>query len=943
MKKLGKFTLFSVCMLAFMCSLIFSQSQGTGAIRGTVATPDGEILPGVEITLSSPNLIGGNQSVVSNDGGRFRFVALLIGTYTVEARLMGFTPQRRDNIRLSVGETLTVDFALEIGGIEEEITVISKAPMIDIKDSQIATTEMDYEFLQKIPSGRSMRSQLKFAPGVYGASHASAFGSSESLSNNFMIDGVKVNSPEAGEAEVSIDFDSVEEMKVMGIGAPAEYGGYSGVVVNVVTKSGGNKLRGLFNFFLRRPGWHSENWGDYVDEEGEQYLLRDSWMEAYDFHANLGGPIMKDKLWFYVSGKYVWDKQHIIDYEGPTEDAWVYHVMGKLTWQADSKNRFGFILERNADQINNIEAGPWQAPEATPSEGAQQWFFNANYLHIFSDTTFLEAKFGGYDQKGGINLKSDDPAHFDFENEYLSGNFWEYWDFPRQRLQLNTSVSHHAEDFIGGSHDFKFGVEVERSTLTNARGYAGGVFYEDYGDEPYYMFAYDGYSAKPTTVRVSGFVQDSWTIGDRLTINPGLRINHVRGSLPSPVGTVFKPKLGIAPRLGITYDVFGDHSTALKIHYGKYYHGIMGMFYLHFQPQGDFSSSVWGPVMTMWDEEEFADTGEHLDGWPFPDDEYVLEFTDVWEDKYTMDPNLKMAYMNQFVVGIERELGKDIAVGASFIYRTNHDFMDRVNITGEWVPVQWTNPYETDGKTYTVYERINPGDNNFYVTNPKEGEDYGAAFPDIVGFTPTRKYRGLEFTFDKRYSNGWQLQASYVNGKSWGSDDNTWGEYADNRTSSLGASTKYGNPNFQINAEGRLGFDPTHMLKIMGSIDVPVVDVSLGFYYSFMSGITYNKNIMLPGDIDSDPVSWGNEVYIYADEKGSYRYPSQHNLDLRVEKFLKIGNYRLGILIDLFNVLNDSTEDDYETYMDPWSDYQFGHVWGLVSPRTFRAAIRFEF
>ena len=127
------------------------------------------------------------------------------------------------------------------------------------------------------------------------------------------------------------------------------------------------------------------------------------------------------------------------------------------------------------------------------------------------------------------------------------------------------------------------------------------------------------------------------------------------------------------------------------------------------------------------------------------------------------------------------------------------------------------------------------------------------------------------------------------------------------------------------------------------SVDIPVVDFSLGFYYSFMSGMTYNKNIMLPGDIDSDPVSWGQEVYIYADEKGSYRYPSQHNLDLRVEKFLKIGNYRLGILLDLFNVLNDNTEDDYETYMDPWSDYPFGHVWGLVSPRTFRAAIRFEF
>ena len=174
MIKKGKAFVIFICSLAFLCLSIYPQSQGTGAIKGTVATPEGEVLPGVEVTLSSPNLIGGNQSVVSNAAGKFRFVALLIGTYAVEARLVGFKPQKRDNIRLSVGKTLTVDFALEIGGIEEEITVISEAPMIDVKDSQMATTEMDYKFLQKIPSGRSMRSQLKFAPGVQGASHPSS-------------------------------------------------------------------------------------------------------------------------------------------------------------------------------------------------------------------------------------------------------------------------------------------------------------------------------------------------------------------------------------------------------------------------------------------------------------------------------------------------------------------------------------------------------------------------------------------------------------------------------------------------------------------------------------------------------------------------------------------------------------------------------------------------
>jgi len=912
MKRFWKISLLTLCVLIFLCSMVQAQSEGTGAIVGKVTSPDGEILPGVEVRLSSPDLIGGDQATITNNSGRYRFVALPRGIYSVEARLQGFTPQKREDIRLSVQMTLTVDFVLEVGALTESIEVIGTAPTIDVKDSQTATTEMPKEFLEKIPSGRSMRSQLKFAPGVFGSSHPSVYGSSQSLSNNFMIDGVKINSPEAGEAEVSLDFDSIEEMKVMGIGAPAEYGGFAGAVVNTLTKSGGNDLSALFTFFMQHQSWHSANWGN-----NEDLIIKD-WDAEYGFHLNIGGPIIRDNLWYYISGKYERFKIHIEDFEGPTEYGYEARVLGKLNWQIDQNNRFTGWFGYQKDPVFNIEAGPLTAPESVPVDQRWQTYWNASFLHVFSDVTFLEAKFGGYFQRMNLELQSDNPAHFDLATEELSGNFWEYWEGPRERYQINTSVSHHAEEFIGGSHDFKFGAEVEISPLANRRGFPGGKFYYDLDGEPYIMAMYDGYAAEPTTNRVSAFIQDSWTIGDRLTINPGIRINHVRGNLPDPLGAVYKPKLGIAPRLGITFDLFGDHSTALKAHYGKYYHGIMGMFYLHFQPQGTYAEYFW------------------------EDGEWVLDFEDVWEDKYTVDPDLKMAYMNQYVVGFERELGRDISIEASFIHRTNHDFMDRVNITGEWEPVQWTDPYF--GKTYTVYQRLNPGENQFYITNPKEGEDYGAAFKDIVGFTPTRKYTGFEITFNKRYSNRWQLQASYVYGKATGSDDNAWGEYAENRTSSLGASTKYSNPNYQINAVGPLSHDPRHMLKIMGSYNIPVIDVNLGFYYSYLDGTRYNKNIMLDEEIDPDAVSWSHAVYIYADPKGTYKYKGQHNLDLRLEKFFRISNkYRVGVLVDIFNALNDDTVTDVETAVDPWSEFPFGYVWGIRGPRQFRAGFRFEF
>jgi len=910
MVKSLKSILIFFCTLAFISLPLFSQSQDYGVIIGNIATPDGEALPGAEVTISSPKLIGGSQSAITNANGEFRFIALPPGDYTAEARLQGFTPQKIEDIRLTIGSTLTLTFTLNVGTLEETVEVIGVAPTIDVKDSQTATTEMSNEFLQKIPSGRSMRGQLRLAPGVHGES---SFGSSESLANNFMIDGVKVNSPEAGEAEVSMDYDTIEEMKIMGLGAPAEYGGFSGAIVNTVTKSGGNDFSTLLTFYLQMPKWHSDNWGNNSE------LIRKDWDEAYNAHFNFGGPIIKDKLWFFTSGLYDYWHLHIDDYDGLTEYGDEYRINGKFTWQPNSGNRFTVMLEWNKDTINNFEAGPFSAPEAVPSDRARQYYFNASFLHIFSDTTFLEAKFGGYDQDGKIDIKDMSAApHFDLATEYLSGNFWEWWEFPRQRLQLNTSISHHADDFLAGTHDFKFGVEIERSPLRNARGYPGGALYLDYNGEPYIKVTYGGYAAEPTSQRISGFVQDSWTIADRLTINPGLRINNWRGYLPSfDPEPAFAPKMGIAPRLGITYDVFGDHSTALKAHYGKYYHGLMGMFYLHLEPQGTYSE------------------------WFYEDGDWVLDFEDPWVDKYKVDENLKMAYMNQYVIGIEREIIKDVSAGINFIYRTNHDFIDRVNITGEWEQVSYTS--DLTGETYQVYERLNPGDNNFILTNPKTGEDYGQAFEDIVMVDPTRNYRALELTLNKRYSNGWQFSASYVYSKAWGTDDNTWGEFGDSRTSSLGASTKYSNPNYQINIEGPLSIDPTHVLKLMGSYNVPVIDVGIGFYYSFATGSPYSKNLWLDDEIDPDPVSWGDAVIFYAEPKNRYRLPSQHNLDLRIEKFFNFGRFRFGALVDIFNALNSDTITSKENTIDPWSDYQFGYVWGIRSPRTFRLGFRLEF
>ena len=921
MKNAGR--IFCILFLLLMISYgpALPQSQQSGVIEGRVTTAEGEPLPGVEVTISSPALIGGGQSAITNDRGRYRFVALLPGVYAAEAKLSGFNPQKKEDVRVRVGETLTVDFVMTVSKLEATIAVIGQAPLIDVKDSQTAVTVMENEYLQQIPSTREMRDQLGLAPGVSGES---AFGASESLANSFLIDGVRINSPEAGEAEVRLDYDSIQEMKIEGVGANAEYDGFGGVVVETVTKSGGNTFGGLFDFYLQPQAWNSSN-------TNNPDLKRQEFDEVETVHFNLGGPVIKDKLWFFSSGKYYRSKVHNRVYEPGGELRIQPRTMGKLTWQMNADNRLMGFLEYSHVERSNIEASPFQAPESTPSRRGHQFLFNAQYIHIFSASTFLEAKFGGYIQKETWILPQGDiPPHYDLATNYLSQNYWEYWDIPRSRFQINTSVSHHADDFIKGSHDFKVGVEFESSWLRNKRGYPGGKLYYDLAGAPYYLWGWGGYNAEPRTQRIDGFIQDSWSLSDRIKINPGLRVDSWRGTLQN-MGTVFKPKLGIAPRLGITIDPLGDHSTAIKLHYGKYYHGIMGMFYLHLNPEGDMSFSIWGPALA---EKQGLPPGTYGDQW-------VLQWIQRWDPKtYTVDPNLKMTYMNQYTVGVEREILKDLSAGATFIYRTNHDFIDRVNLTGRWEPVQWTDP--VSGGTYNVYKRLNPGENQFLITNPEGGKNYGAGFPNIVGFTPARNYAGIEFSLTKRFSNNWQLQVSYVLSKAWGSDDNAWGEYAERRTSSLGASTLWSNPNYQINADGRLTIDPTHIFKIVGSFVLPL-DITVGAYYSFITGNNYNKYIRLPDYIDSDPVAfYARGVTILAGKLGSFRYPSQHNLDLRVEKAFNLGRTRMGALLDIFNVFNSGTITNVEQTVEPWG-VPFGYVWEIRQPRSFRAGFRVTF
>jgi hypothetical protein len=883
MKKLR--TLFSfLVILLVVTSFVYSQSKETGALKGTVKLEDGNPVPGVLVKISSVVIVASTKTTITNEAGNYRFAGIQPGVYTLSATLEGFATAKQTGVKVSIGKTFTIDLSMKQGRITEEVVVVGKSALVDVKGSSTATVEMTTEFLQNIPNSQFTADAVNLAPGV---TSDVAYGAADGTGVAYQIDGVDVSDPAGGTAWVFLDYNVVEEVSVSGIGAPAEYGNFSGVIFNTVTKSGTNQFKGYTEFLYQGKEWNSENSDDPDFAPGK--------VKFYSIHMDVGGPIIKDKLSFFISGLYHREIETLsgTDYD---RDYWQPKGFAKLTWQPGTKTRINSFVEYDKYNGKGRSGGATTEEIATVRQVSPEIVGSFSLQHLFSDYTFMETKlayfWGYYDliPNGGPDIS----GHYDYATGWETVNSTWFYRGDRTRLQANAAVTHHADNFIKGSHDFKFGAEFIGTTQRDRYGYNNGAYYGDWYGEPYWRIEYEGYDIKADMSTFTLYAQDSWSIGDRFTINPGVRMDLSWGGVDDIPGNEFKTRPAIAPRLGFTWDIFGDHSTAIKGHWGRYY-------------EGAYIYTVTSISTAKSDYREYYWDGEWVEDYVFPGG----------NSQYIMDDKLNQAYMDQWTIGIERELMKDLSVSATYISRKNFDHILPLNITGEYARDTYTDP--TTGKTFNVWTQTNSrADNIYLITNPKKG-----AMP-WVEFTPYRKYTGIELLLNKRFSNKWQLMASYVYSKAEGNINN-------NQATGAGYNATFENPNNQINAEGTLSSDYTHMLKIQGSIILPL-DINFNINFQLISGPTYTMQVRLPRSVDPD------RTYIYAETRGSNRYPTSKNLDLRLEKTVKFGKVKVGLLLDVFNVFNEGIVNWYQTLATNFED-----VRGIKNPRAFRAGLRFWF
>jgi hypothetical protein len=597
-----------------------------------------------------------------------------------------------------------------------------------------------------------------------------------------------------------------------------------------------------------------------------------------------------------------------------------FRIMGKINWLPTQDQSLTAFIEFSDRETKNIGADESQffTPGTTFDNVENQWGWNFNYTNILSDSTLFEAKFGGYIQEQDeLPQNGDVPARYDEYYDQVFDNWFGPFVADRERYLLSATVSHYVDDFAG-SHEFKFGAEFERTPVHTLYGLSGGQYYISVEDEPYLRIDWMGYSTFAETDRLSFYAQDSWAITPRFRINVGLRVNDWSGTVSSDVngervdlGNIFNPDLGIAPRLGLVWELPTQKTSVVKAHWGRFYHQVIALYYSRMAPESDLSFYVWDP------EEE----------------EWFHEFTEIRDSsQYTLDDTLKMPYMDAFAIGFEREISSLVSIDVTGTWRENHDFLDKVNLTGEFEEVEYED--EFTGQTFNVFSQLNPGDNQFLLTNPEYCGDYGQAYGPITCFDKQRKYWGITASFNRRFANNWQLQGSYTYGEATGNDDNLFLEFGEGRSSSLGGSDFYTNPNSQINATGNLTIDPRHQVKLVGSVHLPLQFI-IGGFFRWTGGNSYNQIIPL---YDLDPP----DTEIYGEPAGSFRLEDGFNLDLRAEKLFSLGGETtISLGLNVFNVTNESTELEAEQSVD--SDLPFGATTFITHPRRFQLVLRLLF
>jgi outer membrane receptor protein involved in Fe transport len=940
----------------------------TGSIFGTVVDASGSRLPGATVTLRSEQLITGEIVRVTSPEGTYRFPTLPPGTYQVAFELQGFRSLRREGVVLLAGQSLGVDAQLPLADIAESITVTGESPLVDVRSSALVNTA-DSATLENIPIQREFTQILNIMPGVtdgrYDFSPVNNVHGSTLRQNVYSLDGVNTDDPITNATVTLLPPDAFQEVQVTTAGISAEFGDASGGVFNYITKSGGNTFSGGVNYYYQGRNLESDNLSSEVKATG---LTAPAGFEhIHDAGGLLGGPLKRNRVWFFANYRYMDAAETRSDFAAPltTEDTMAFV---KSTVQVASQHKaevsyyyrdFGnFPYTAVASFRNSGDPRVWMGVEKKTHIIIPRW------TSVLSDRAMLEVRANSsLFQLAATNPNNDgSTAYIDSATGiFFGGDQHTFGDNRRDRHRVKADFSYFREQFLGGAHNFKAGVDWGYDPVFQERLFQGArgdnelfgcssscisdtpdTWHVLFNNEPFRVRLWNAPRLTYAEIkRWAGYVQDQWVIGDRVTLNIGVRIDHVNGSLPESRGgggrwdpeVIFPREDGlitttdVAPRLGFVWDVMGDRQTTVKGSAGRFYNQINTGYVSTVDPNG-----------IGYREFDWADLNGNRVYQPGEEGILRLDTRPNPARRPQIDPNLRNMYTDVYTFGVERAILPNTSLAATAIIKRDGDVIGTVDAVvpfSAYTPLQVQNPVTNQPMTiYTLQTAFRGLRGQTVLTNP--GERPGD--PEKL----ERKYNGLEVVLRKRMHDNWQFEGSYVFGKGEGNVGNAFGD---------SFTADYTNPNVLINRYGELPMGPRHQFKMHGAVRAPY-DVTLSGYFELLSGIPWTDTFFGSGSVKGSAITryfqsaypaMQSETFIdvAGEAAGTRNFDAQRRLDVRAEKRFRVGNQELSGALDVFNVFNQGTVIRIKDLL--LGSPNFGLPAQVQAPRQARVSIRWIF
>jgi carboxypeptidase family protein/TonB-dependent receptor-like protein len=922
---------FATLMVALLFVGPVAAQEQRGSIQGQVKDASGAVLPGATVVVKGTALPAGTTTV-SDGEGYYRFPGLPPGLYVVTTELQGFTPGRVEAIEVSLGQIKKVDFTLTLGGVTESVQVTAESPLIDVKQNA-AFANISKEFIQRIPKGRDFTSVVTVAPGANyeGKLGGISVDGASGAENVYVIDGINTTSIRTGQSAKGLITDFVEEVQVKSSGYNAEFGGSMGGVINVITKSGANNFHGDFGVYYSdnklngsvRPTLRLNPTDTTI---AEYVTYPDDTVRRWEPGGTIGGPVLMNKAWFfagYMPSLERTERTAPFNANGTTDtkkrsdnthnltanvSAQISNALrGKFAVNFDNYKRVGLLHNldgtSNPTALFNIDL---KQPGATYSgqldyvAGKFYLATRAGYFRYDAENTGVPTDIRYIHSRSSVNFPGV-PADLQRQQGFL--NIPTNSSITRDlytRLGVNFDVSYFAN--FAGQHTFKGGVQLDRYGNDVLSGEQAPnisiVFGETYAanDGTFHKGTFGWYSWRQfqTTGKVKSssvglYLQDAWSVGDRLTINAGLRTERERvpafrtdlGGARYPIDFSFGDKL--APRLGFAYDVAGDGRWKA--------YGSWGLFYDIMKlelSRGAFGGDKWIESYYTLDTPNWNTLGvnNNFPGSPIEQIDFRHTGSQPGDcptpnnpDGNCIDPDLQPSRQREFTLGLDHELNSRTSVGIRYVRKQIDYTIDDV---GTIVP-----------GVGEVYYYANPG---FGLAEHTIGPEFPAQ-PKAK-----RDYDGVEIRATRRMTRGLQLNTSYLWSRLYGnfsglasSDENGRSSPNVNRffDGIYMSFDEKGNPTY-----GRLGTDRPHQFKVQAAYQFP-----------FGTGIGFNQYVAAGTPISRQVSNFGLPFF-YRGRGSEGRTPTYSQSDLYLQHEIRLSGKQLQFGVNILNLFDQDTTTD---------------------------------